>query len=105
MIDELLVFVAGRLAGVARRRAAPDRHLVAFRYDNAYIAGTESTPLSLGMPVAATEYEISRWLDGLLPDKRDVRVEWAQQQGAQAVEPVSMLATPRTPPGSTSHAT
>ena len=94
MIDELLVFVAGRLAGVARRRAAPDHHLVAFRYDNAYIAGTESTPLSLGMPVAATEYEISRWLDGLLPDKRDVRVEWAQQQGAQAVEPVSMLATP-----------
>ncbi len=94
MIDELLVFIGGRYAGVARRRSGPDSRQVAFRYDTTYITVAGSTPLSLRMPVENREYEIGHWLDGLLPDQQPERDRWAAKQKAQAAEPMSLLATP-----------
>ena len=94
MVRELLVFIGGRLAGVAKRWTSPDTRRIAFRYDDAYISDPESTPLSLRLPLGDAEYEISNWLDGLLPDKESVRKKWAAQQKAQAPEPMSLLATP-----------
>ena len=94
MVRELLVFIGGRLAGVAKRWTSSDTRRIAFRYDDAYISDPESTPLSLRLPLGDAEYEISNWLDGLLPDKESVRKKWAAQQKAQAPEPMSLLATP-----------
>ena len=91
---ELVVFVAGQRAGVARRQAAPDDHLVMFRYDDAYIADPASSPLSLRLPVDAGEREISRWLEGLLPDNPGARTRWAAQQQAAAPDAMSLLSTP-----------
>ena len=64
MVRELLVFIGGQLAGVAKRWTSSDTRRVAFRYDDAYISDPESTPLSLRLPLGDAEYEISNWLDG-----------------------------------------
>ena len=66
MVNELLVFIGGRLAGVARRWPGSETQRIAFRYDDAYRADPESTPLSLRLPIRDDEYEIGTWLDGLL---------------------------------------
>ena len=97
MTTELLVFIAGQRTGVACRQAAPDHHLVMFRDDYSYIADPANRPLSLRLPVDAGEYEISRWLDGLLPDNPGVRTRWAAQQQAAAPDAMSLLSTPRRP--------
>ena len=94
MVNELLVFIGGRLAGVARRWPGSETQRVAFRYGDAYRADPQSTPLSLRLPIRDDEYEIGTWLDGLLPDKQSVREEWAEQQKAQTPEPMALLATP-----------
>ncbi len=65
-----------------------------FHYDDTYIADPSSTPLSLRLPVEAGEHEISNWLNGLLPDNFDVRRQWAAEQKAGALDPVSLLSTP-----------
>ena len=93
MTAELVVFIAGHRAGLAFQPVAEHRQVM-FRYDNAYISDPASTPLSLRLPVEAGEREISHWLDGLLPDNRDVRKEWAEEQKAGGLDPMSMLATP-----------
>ena len=94
MVNELLVFIGGRFAGLARRWPGSDTRRVAFRYDGGYRADPESTPLSLRLPIRDHEYEIGAWLDGLLPDKKSVREKWAAQQKAPAPDPMSLLATP-----------
>ena len=74
MASELLVFIAGQFAGRARQ-LPPERGLrrVLFRYDDDYLSDPGRTPLSVSVPVSATDFEISDWLDGLLPDDINVR--------------------------------
>ena len=53
-----------------------------------------SVPLSLTVPVTEDRYETSRWTDGLLPDRLDVREQWARRYKAASQQPFDMLATP-----------
>ena len=94
MAAELLVFIAGQLAGRARQ-LPPERGLrrVLFRYDDDYLSDPGRTPLSVSFPVSAADFEISDWLDGLLPDDINVRRRWQAQQRAAGSDPVSLLAT------------
>ena len=94
MTNEMIVFMAGRRAGVARRRTELNYRSVAFRYDNDYIADPDSVALSVRWPViGGDEHEIGLWLDGLLPDSPNVRRDWAQRSGATALDAMSMLGT------------
>ena len=92
MTRELLVFIEGRYAGSAKSASIGDVRRVTFRYDDSY--SSNRTPLSLRIPVKDREYEISRWLDGLLPDRESVRIAWAEQHDAESEDPISILSTP-----------
>lgn len=94
MAAELLVFLGGVLAGTAS--ALPPeggRHPVGFRYDEAYIREAGRTPLSVSIPVVPGDAEIGHWLDGLLPDDGDLRDEWADREGVEGTEAMSLLGT------------
>lgn len=94
MASELLVFIGGTYAGAARAQPPERGRLpVAFRYDDAYIARHRRTPLSVGVPVVAADFEIGDWLDGLLPDDNSVRDDWAGREDADGSDAVSLLAT------------
>lgn len=95
MAAELVVFIKGARAGTARA-LAPERgrRPVLFRYDDAYAAGLDRTPLSVSVPVDAGDFEIGGWLDGLLPDDPEVRSDWAAREDADGSDAVSLLSTP-----------
>jgi serine/threonine-protein kinase HipA len=76
----LVVAMYGRRVG-AIERSGPR---LTFRYDDAYAADLQATPLSLSMPVSQTEYTsrfVEAHLRGLLPDHSDVRQRWASHFG------------------------
>ena len=95
MATELVVFVNGVRAGAARA-LTPERgrHPVLFRYDEAYIARLDRTPLSVSIPVVRGDAEIAGWLDGLLPDDAEVRNDWAEREDAGGSDAMSLLSTP-----------
>lgn len=94
MAAELLVFIGGVHAGTARALTPERGRLpVLFRYDGAYIARHERTPLSVGAPVMPGSFEIGDWLDGLLPDDSHVRDDWAAREDADGSDAMSLLAT------------
>ena len=94
MATELVVFVNGVRAGAARA-LTPERgrHPVLFRYDEAYIARLDRTPLSVSIPVVRGDAEIAGWLDGLLPDDAEVRNDWAEREDAGGSDAMSLLST------------
>lgn len=95
MAAELVVFIKGARAGTARALAPERGRLpVLFRYDDAYAAGLDRTPLSVSVPVDAGDSEIGDWLDGLLPDDPGVREDWADREDADGSDAVSLLSTP-----------
>lgn len=65
-----------------------------FTYKPSYTTSDDAVPLSLTVPVTTDRYEISRWMDGLLPDRLDVREQWARRYKAVSQQPFDMLATP-----------
>ena len=65
-----------------------------FAYTPSYTTSDNAVPLSLTVPVTEDRYEISRWMDGLLPDRLDVREQWARRYKAASWQPFDMLATP-----------
>lgn len=94
MASELLVFIGGTYAGTARAQPPERGRLpVAFRYDDSYIARQTRTPLSVGVPVIAADFEVGDWLDGLLPDDNRVRDDWASRENADGPDAMSLLAT------------
>lgn len=89
-MTDLLVFVHQRLAGSLRRDGGGE---VVFGYDEQYLRTPFSTPLSTSMPLDIREYPALVWLDGLLPDNRQVRANWAARKGAASTHPVDLLST------------
>ena len=86
----LTVLIQGVVAG----SLAQDPQL-AFTYDADYLADSDSTPLSISMPLAVGSYRQSRilpWIDGLLPDNQEVRDRWARQFQVSARNPFALLA-------------
>ena len=74
------------LAGGALRR----------RYDGAYAADPQATPLSVSMPSTQEVHRdgrITPWLWGVLPDNADVLARWGRSFSVSIVSPFSLLAT------------
>jgi serine/threonine-protein kinase HipA len=89
MTAQLAVLLSGRRIGTLTQT-----HQVEFRYGDDYLSQNPSTPLSLAMPPRPEPYRRDRtlpWLDGLLPDRFEVRQRWAQQFRVSARNPVALL--------------
>ena len=88
---DLDVFIDGTYAGEIRSDA---RGNASFRYDGHYTRTQFGTALSVRVPLDNSAHDVSAWLDGLLPDNREVRRRWATRHNAASVRPVDLLATP-----------
>lgn len=90
MTAYLVVLLGGRRVGVLSQ----DRH-TKFQYDRGYLNQTSPTPLSLSMPPRTEVWpqaQVLPWLDGLLPDRADVRNRWATQFRVSARNPFARRA-------------
>lgn len=91
MTSELSVFVYGEPIG----RVVEGRERACwFTYLPSYTAQRNPVPLSLTAPVGTGRYDISDWMDGLLPNRLDVREHWQRAYRARSVLAFDMLATP-----------
>ncbi|WP_161606041.1 type II toxin-antitoxin system HipA family toxin [Microlunatus speluncae] len=89
MTTRLAVLLSGQRIGTLTQT-----HRIEFRYHDEYLSLSHPTPLSLAMPVQAEPYLRDRtlpWLDGLLPDRIEVRRRWAQQFGVSDRNPVALM--------------
>ncbi len=80
----------GRRAGTLRENRG--RAMFAYRYDYRALPG--AVPLSLSAPLSNETYNLTHWLDGLLPDNAEVRRRWAVQHRAASTQPMHLLASP-----------
>lgn len=81
----------GQVAGVIEREGGRTR----LDYLPAYRADPLATPLSLSMPVSPTTYTARRveaYLDGLLPDHKEVRARWARRAGVRPGNTLGLIA-------------
>jgi serine/threonine-protein kinase HipA len=77
--SELVVLLAGRPVGVVRR-AAGDR--LSFVYDDPWRDTDGAYPLSLSLPLLRREHgdaPVRAFLEGLLPDRAEVRESWGKR--------------------------
>ncbi len=97
MVDALAVVMGGAIAG--RLTRIRDGRL-RFEYDEAYQAGTESTPLSLSMPLQIRVHDddhrapvVTAFLSNLLPDNDAVLARWSRRFQVPTT-PFALLGTP-----------
>lgn len=87
----LLVLLGGQIAGEISR----DHDRLAFAYDPEWLQSDVAMPLSLSLPLEATEHP-SRTLEafiwGLLPDNERVLDKWARQFHVSARNPFALIA-------------
>ncbi len=94
---ELWVFLHGELIGRAVRSRRGSVH---FSYELNRPVSATALSLSLGPPTRGeahggnATYDISAWMDGLLPDNQHTRSRWAQTFGAGSTDPFDLLSTP-----------
>lgn len=91
MAETLTVLLYDRVAGDLVR----ERGKVTFRYDPAYAAAPDATPLSLSMPLAVAEHRdaaVLPFLLGLLPDNDAVLRRWGREFGVRPTNPFGLLA-------------
>ena len=94
MTEPLIVILGDVVAGTITRQ--PGGRL-RFDYDETYMSGPASTPLSISMPIHVRSYPdrvITPWLWGLLPDNDAVLARWARQFQVSGSSPFSLLSTP-----------
>ncbi|MCY4422871.1 MAG: HipA domain-containing protein [Acidimicrobiaceae bacterium] len=90
MKSELLVFMHGEPIG----RVVEGRERACwFSYLPEYTEQRNRVPLSLTVPIGTSRYDISHWMDGLLPNRLDVREHCMRSYGARSTLAMDMLAT------------
>lgn len=85
----LYVFLHGEMVGrlVPLRRGAVHLYYEADRPMSA-------SPLSLSLPFGLRErYDVTSWIDGLLPENPRTRSRWARELGADSTAPFDLLCT------------
>ena len=87
-LQDLWVFLSGERVGLAVRSLRS----VHFMYHPDY--PTAATPLSLSLPISPRAQDVSRWIDGLLPNNERTRSRWAMAYGAASTDPFDLLSTP-----------
>lgn len=81
----------GQVAGIVEREGGRTR----LSYLPEYRADPLATPLSLSMPVSPTTYTtrpVEAYLDGLLPDNKEVRARWARRAGVRPGNTLGLIA-------------
>jgi serine/threonine-protein kinase HipA len=89
-VNELLVLLDGREAGVVRQ----ERGRLSFNYAGNWRSAPGAYPLSLSMPLAAAEHPhaaIEPFIWGLLPDNELVLSRWAQKFHVSARNAFSLI--------------
>ena len=87
--QDLCVFLHGEMIGSLVRLRRGAVHLY-YRSD----LTASATPLSLSLPIGQrARFDISAWIDGLLPDNPRTRSRWAQELGAASIAPYDLLRT------------
>jgi serine/threonine-protein kinase HipA len=79
MTKELIALLGGREVGRVRQDR---RGRLAFAYDDGWRGAPEAYPLSLSMPLAASEHgagPVEAFLWGLLPDNADILARWGRR--------------------------
>jgi serine/threonine-protein kinase HipA len=92
MSDELIVLLGGRQIGRIRRQTSGR---LTFIYDGGWREDDDAYPLSLSMPLAASEHgpgAVESFLWGLLPDNERVLDRWARQFQVSARNPFALIA-------------
>lgn len=92
MTDLLDVYLDGTLVGHV---AQTSQGALSFDYLDDYRARPHATPLSLSMPLARSHHSVRptrAYLQGLLPDSRDLLAHLARQYGVSAGNPFALLA-------------
>lgn len=90
MIRRLAVLLAGEPVGWLSQ----DRR-TQFSYNADYAERTAPTPISLSMPPRPGAYPQAQtipWLEGLLPDRLEVRQRWGREFGVSARNPFALVA-------------
>lgn len=91
MRPELVVFMHGEAIG----RVVEGRDGACWlTYLPAYTEQRHPIPLSLTAPVGSGRFDVSVWMDGLLPNRVDLRECWMRSHGAKSMLPMDLLATP-----------
>ena len=92
MNADLVVLHGQKVAGSMRR---DDNGRVWLRYSDDYKFSHNSVPLSVTAPCGGPdyEYEVTAWIDGLLPDSESVRDRWRRENGASSADPFALLGT------------
>jgi serine/threonine-protein kinase HipA len=92
MSDQLVALLGGRQVGRVHRNK---RGKLTFTYDLAWLAAADKYPLSLSMPLSATEHgpeAVEAFLWGLLPDSENVLDRWARKYQVSARNVFALLA-------------
>jgi serine/threonine-protein kinase HipA len=92
MSDELIALLAGREIGRVRRQASGR---LTFVYEGDWREDDDAYPLSLSMPLAASEHGpgvVEPFLWGLLPDNERVLDRWAKRFQVSARNPFALIA-------------
>lgn len=91
MADRLDVYLYGELVGTITRGRTSGYHL---RYQAEYIARADSVPISVQFPVTAQVYggaKLEWYLENLLPDRHEVRQQWAIEAGLPSANAFDLL--------------
>ncbi len=91
-IEMLHVFAGGKWMG--RMDRDRKRNRLRFRYDAAWRADGDAFPISLSMPIAATEHGhdvVESFILGLLPDNEGVLRRWGERFHVSARNPFHLL--------------
>ena len=90
-MKSLSVFMNGYLVGKLRQE---DNGANFFQYDNSWLKTSGARPISLSMPLRATEYlgeVVFNFFDNLLPDSREIRERIASRYQANSIQPFDLL--------------
>lgn len=90
--SELVVLLAGRRVGVLRRTSG-DR--LSLAYDDRWRNADRGYPLSLSLPLLQAEHgdaAVRTYLEGLLPDRAEVRESWGRRFHVSSRNPFGLLA-------------
>ena len=92
MIDELQAWADDRFMG--RLKWDPPRNRLSFFYDDAWRANALSFPISMSMPMSASDHGhdvVWPFLWGLLPDNDGILKRWGTRFGVSPSNPFRML--------------
>ncbi|WP_169514075.1 HipA domain-containing protein [Jonesia quinghaiensis] len=91
MTETLFIYLYDALAA----RIVRDDRIISLQYDAQYVLDDQSAPISLQFPLTTTPYSgktVEFFLENLLPDRPEVRTQWARDAGLDSIDAFDLLA-------------